>query len=113
MQYVRPVERIFMQSRKILHTPSKSILNKMKSACEHRPDMALELFTNEVMNIPQSLTPDGVSLYHGTKSDISKRFESDESIPEKEAKSAIVLEITGIPELSVFLILLSLFIITL
>ena len=81
------------KKEKVLHTPSKSILNKMKSACEHRPDMALELFKNEIMDIPQSLTPDGVSLYHGNKSDISKRFESEENIPENEGKSFIVLEI--------------------
>ena len=84
------------KKEKVQHTPSKSILNKMKSACEHRPDMALELFENEIMNIPQSLTPDGVSLYHGTKADIAKRFESEENIPEKEGKSAIILEMSPI-----------------
>ena len=68
---------------KIAYMPSESILNKMKSACEYRPDMALELFDGQVMNIPHSLTPDGVSLYHGTKSDISKRFASQEGIPEQ------------------------------
>ncbi len=56
----------------IPYIPNKSVLNKMKSACEYRPTMALELFEGEIMNIPQSLTPDGSSLYHGTKSDIAK-----------------------------------------
>ena len=42
------------------------------------------------------LTPDGVSLYHGTKSDITKRFDSQESIPERECQSAIVLGMSPI-----------------
>ena len=50
----------------------------MKSACEHRAQMALELFEGEIMNIPHSLTPDGVSLYHGNKADIAKRLNSEE-----------------------------------
>ena len=57
----------------------------MKSACEHRSEMALELFKGELMNIPHSLSPDGVSLYHGTKSDI-ERLNSDETIPQKEGE---------------------------
>lgn len=81
---------------KIPYAPTKAVLNKMKSACEYRPKMALELFEGEIMNIPQSLTPDGISLYHGTKSDISKRFISDDSIQEYDGKSAIVLEMSPI-----------------
>ena len=81
---------------KIPYRPSKSVLDKMKSACEYRLDMALELFDGEIMNVPQSLTPDGTSLYHGTKSDIAMRFESSDGIPEQEGKSALVLEMLPI-----------------
>ena len=84
------------KKEKVAYLPSKSVLNKMKSACEHRSEMALELFKGEVMNIPHSLSPDGVSLYHGTKSDISKRLDSDETIPQKEGKSALILEMSPI-----------------
>ena len=35
-------------------------------------------------------------MYHGTKSDISKRLDSDETIPVKEGKSAIILEMSPI-----------------
>ena len=68
----------------------------MKSACEHRKDLALQVFEGEVMNIPQSLTPDGVSLYHGTKSDITKRFTSEESLMEHDGKSALVIEMSPV-----------------
>ena len=84
------------KKEKLPYLPSKAVLNKMKSACEHRSRMALELFEGEIMNIPHSLSPDGVSLYHGTKSDIAKRFDSDETVPEKEEKSALVLELSPI-----------------
>ena len=79
---------------KLPYVPSKSALNKMKSACDNRSDLALELFGNEVMDIPLSLTPDGISLYHGTKSYITKRLQSQENIPEHTHKSALVLEMS-------------------
>ena len=81
---------------KVLYAPAKSVINKMKSACEHRAQMALELFEGEIMNIPHSLTPDGVSLYHGNKADIAKRLNSEELLPEQDGKSAIILEMSPI-----------------
>ena len=68
----------------------------MKSACEHRAQMALELFEGEIMNIPHILTPNGVSLYHGNKADIAKRLNSEELSPEQDGKSAIILEMSPI-----------------
>ena len=44
---------------KVLCAPSKSVMNKMKSACEYRSDMVLQLFQGKTMNIPQSVTPGG------------------------------------------------------
>ena len=72
---------------KVLYAPAKPVINKMKSACEHRAQMALELFEGEIMNIPHSLTPDSVSLYHGNKADIAKRLNSEELLPEQDGKS--------------------------
>ena len=72
------MERDTSQKGKILYTPAISVIDEMKSACEHRAQMALELFEGEIMNIPHSLTPDGVSLYHGNKADIAKRLKSEE-----------------------------------
>ena len=46
------------------------------------------------MNIPQSLTSDGVSLYHGNKADIAKRLTTSVSLPEQYGKSAIILEMS-------------------
>ena len=56
---------------KIPYAPTKAVLNTIKSAYEYCPTIAMKLFEGEIMEIRQSLTPDRVSLYHGTKSDIS------------------------------------------
>ena len=49
---------------KVLYALAKSVINKMKFPCEQRAQMALEPFVGEIMN---SLSPDGVLLYHGNK----------------------------------------------
>ena len=85
------------QSKKsIQFTPTKSVLNKMRSACKHRPVMAKMLFDHEILNVPQSLSTDGVSLYHGSKSDIAKRLKtySQETIPDRECNSAMIVEMS-------------------
>ena len=81
---------------KVLYAPAKSVINTMKSACEHRAQMAVELFEGEIMNIQHCLTPDSVSLYHGNKADIAKRLNSEELLPEQDGKSAIILEMSPI-----------------
>ena len=85
-------------TKNIQFTPTKSVLNKMRSACEHRSVMAEKLFEHEILNVPQSLSTDGVSLYHGSKSDIAKRLQtySQETIPGRECNSAIVIEMSPI-----------------
>ena len=64
-------------------SPSKSILKKISSACGHRKTVAEELFKHEINNIPQSLCKDGknwIELYHGSKAEITKRFNSPISV---------------------------------
>ena len=82
------------KKEKIPYATSKSVINKMKSVCGYRSDMALELFEGEILNIPHSLTPDGISLYHSNKADIAKRLDSEESIANQDGKSAIILEMS-------------------
>ena len=55
---------------KIPYAPTK-VLNTIISAYEYCPTMVMKLFEGEIMNIRKGLTPDRVSLYYGTKSDIS------------------------------------------
>ena len=77
--------------------PAKSVLKKMNSACEYRKVLAEELFENEIFNIPHSLFVDGksvIEMYHGTKSEITKRFNSSRAAMPPfggESKSAIVI----------------------
>ena len=71
----------------------------MNSACEYRKDLAKELFQQKINNIPQSLCVDGkngIELYHGSKSEFTKRFHSPTFVVvlphELEAKSSIIIE---------------------
>ena len=68
--------------RKIDFSLSKSALKETNSACEHRKTMAEKLFEHEINNIPQSLCKDSkndIKLYHGSKTEITKRFNSQTS----------------------------------
>ena len=48
-------------------TPSNSDIVKMRSACEHRPYLANAIFSNEILNVPQSLCKAPDRMYHGSK----------------------------------------------
>ena len=76
--------------------PTKSQITKMRSACENRPEIAKTIFGNEVFNVPQSLCTDVKTMYHGTKSDIVKRFtdSSIEEIPNCSENSVIIIEMS-------------------
>ena len=85
---------------KVKFSPSKSVLKKMNSACEHRKTMAEEPFEQEINNIPQSLCKDGkngIELYHDLKAEITKRSFSPTSVVlphNQEGKPAIVVEMS-------------------
>ena len=93
---------------KIEFCPLISVLKKMNSACEYRKDLVKELFEQEVNNIPQSLCVDGkngIELYHGSKSEITKRFHSPTSVVlpyELEARSSIVIEMSPLIKAKTF-----------
>ena len=55
-------------------TPTNSEITKMRSACEHRPDIAETIFGSEIFNAPQRLCKDSETMYHSAKSEITKRF---------------------------------------
>ena len=93
---------------KIEFSPSISVLKKMNSVCEYRKDLTKELFEQEINNIPKSLCIDGkhgIELYHGSKSEITKRFHSPTSVVlpyELEAKSSIVIEMSPLIKAKAF-----------
>ena len=78
--------------------PSSSVINKMRSACEHRPELADTIFKFEILGIPQSLASDSISMYHGKKSDITKRLSTFSvlRLPNKDGKSALVIEMSPV-----------------
>ena len=68
----------------------------MRSACEHRHVLANTIFSNEILNVPQSLCKAPDIMYHGSKADIAKRFSefSVENIPNCGDKCAIIIEMS-------------------
>ena len=66
----------------------------MKNACEHRPEIAKIVFGNEILNSLQSLGKSYNTMYHGSKSELTKRFSkySINKISKNAEKSAIIIE---------------------
>ena len=52
------------------------LMNKLRSAIEHRPSLADSLFTEELYGVPHCLATGREEMYHGTKSSIKDRLQS-------------------------------------
>ena len=78
--------------------PTPSVLSKMRSACDHRPEQSKEVFNHEIYGVAQSLSTDLKSMYLGNKGDICKRLNNfkEPKIPDSESKSALVIEMSPI-----------------
>ena len=76
--------------------PTNSTINKMRSACEHRPELAENVFRYEILDVAHSLAKTSITAYHGKKSDITKRLSpfSFQYLPNSESNSAIILEMS-------------------
>ena len=80
----------------------------MNSVCEHKKTMAEQLLEHEISNIPQSLCRDSkndIELYHGSKVEISKRFNSPTSmmlLHDQKGKSAILVEMSPLIRVKAF-----------
>ena len=76
------------------YIPSNTSLSIMRSACQYRPNMATTIFNHEILNIPQSLFTNNISMYHGTMSDILKKSSShfNSQVPLYASNSAIIIE---------------------
>ena len=54
--------------------PTNSIINKMQSASEHRPELAEIIFKCSITDVSQSLASASDTAYHGKKFDIMNRL---------------------------------------
>ena len=73
---------------------TNSIINKMRSASEHRPELSEIIFKYEIVDVAQSLVSTSDTAYHGKKSDIMKRIPpfSLPYLPNEESNAAIIIE---------------------
>ena len=78
--------------------PNHSTANKMRSACEYRPEKAKEVFQHEIFGVAQSLSISSQSMYHGSKSDVCKRLVAfrKQRVPPTESKSVIIIEMSPV-----------------
>ena len=53
---------------------SQSAVTKLRSAAVYREEKVTNLFSTEILGVAQSISENRNTLYHGTKSDILKRF---------------------------------------
>ena len=68
-------------------------LNKLRSAITYRRSAARQLFATELFGTSQCFSIDEETLYHGTKSDILKRFETTQPM-QPQSKSVILIELS-------------------
>ena len=58
-------------------TLTPAMVTKLRAACIARKKHAETFFQSEIFGIAKSISTDSRSLYHGSKSDILKRFEKE------------------------------------
>ena len=80
------------KEQKLVYPPGT--LNKLREAVKLRPELATQLFATELFGVSQSLAKSTNSLYHGTKSVLSDKFESSEHISVDQVSSAVVIELS-------------------
>ena len=74
--------------------PSNSEITKMRNPSEHRPKTSKTVFGNEIFVVPQILGKSYNLIYHGSKSELTKRFYecSINEIPKNSETSAIIIK---------------------
>ena len=71
---------------------SQSAVTKLRSAAVYREEKVAKLFSSEIFGVAQSIAENRNTLYHGTKSDILKRFSSTHIPKTNDRLSAVVIE---------------------
>ena len=73
-------------------TYSNSVLTKLRTAIDIRPEITKTVFQSELFGVVQSLVEASTKLYHGTKSKISQQFDTSEYVNIDPTKpSAVVI----------------------
>ena len=77
---------------------TNSIINKIRCAIEHGPELAEIIFKYEIVGVAQSLASTSDTAYHGKKFDIIKRPPpfSLLYLPNKESNAAIITKMSPV-----------------
>ena len=69
-----------------------ALMNKLRSAVEHRPSKAAELFEGELYGVPPCFSVDCTNeMYHGTKSSIQERLPSSPAPKNIESRRKLMI----------------------
>ena len=77
-------------------TLTPAMVIKLRAACIARKKHAETFFQSEIFGIAKSISTDSRSLYHGSKSDILKRFEKEPQPKIHGNSSALVVDLSKI-----------------
>ena len=55
--------------------PDDKLLNKIRCAANTRTSHGMIVFEKELLDVPQSLSTDGINMYHGQKADLSRKLD--------------------------------------
>ena len=72
---------------------TQAMVTKLRAACIARQKDAEIFFQSEIFGTAQSIPTDSRSLYHGSKSDILKRFEKETQPKIQGNNSALVVDL--------------------
>ena len=80
------------------HPLSSSVMKKIYPAIEHRQELSRTVFEFEFQNVPDSLSSDPVSMYHGTYSNIMIQlpYAPASHHLHKKCKRVIIIEMSPI-----------------
>ena len=77
-------------------TLNQSMITKLRSAYSYRKSLLIDLFASEIFGVAQSIAEDSRKLYHGTKSDILKRFGISGKSMNDHNESSIIIELSPV-----------------
>ena len=76
------------------NTLTSSEITKLRSCISYRRDVAMKVFATEILGVSQCLSITNDEQYHGTKSDIIKRFELTTKPDTEISKSCIIIDLS-------------------
>ena len=73
---------------------NNSLMTKLRSCISYRRNEVIKVFDSEILGVSQCLSLNNEELYHGSKSDLLKRFDSSPKPCISTSDSSIIIELS-------------------